>query len=288
VQGVVVVFVVLRSITMNKRRAFTLIELLVVIAIIALLLSILMPAMRRVKEQASMIKCQSNLKQWNLFTSMFAESNDGDLWSSDQGTPCYWWMRYLDDDLKDWKKTKIWFCPSGKKPIIQEDGTQVPTFNIFNAWGIFWGDRLGPNGIAGSYGINGYLLDPTGSNPRTTYEGGVSVKDGGWHGRYWGQANNVPLFTEALRFDLWPLETQGPAQQEFMAWTGNNMGRCCINRHQGFVSTSFMDYSVRRVALKELWTLKWHRLFNVEGPWTLAGGVDSTDWPDWIRRFQDF
>ena len=51
---------------MNRRRGFTLVELLVVIAIIAVLMAILMPALRRVKEQANMIKCQANLDQWGL------------------------------------------------------------------------------------------------------------------------------------------------------------------------------------------------------------------------------
>ena len=49
---------------MHKQRGFTLIELLVVIAIIAVLMAILMPALRRVKDQANAVVCRSNLQQW--------------------------------------------------------------------------------------------------------------------------------------------------------------------------------------------------------------------------------
>ena len=62
---------------MRKSRGFTLIELLVVIAIIALLMSILMPALARVKNQARTVGCRANLRQWTLFFSMYAEDNNG-------------------------------------------------------------------------------------------------------------------------------------------------------------------------------------------------------------------
>ena len=278
---------------MGKRRGFTLIELLVVIAIIALLMSILMPAMRRVREQARMISCLANLRQWNLIASMYTEANDGKFWNTDPGTPAWWWIGYLEDRYKDWKQNEIWLCPSATRPVVDEYGQAVASFNIFNAWGIYSSvntqrDDLGENGVSGSYGINGYFLIPREATT-ANYGNGQPVAPTCWRtAGAKGTGNNTPWFVESLRFDAWPRAVDGPAENEFAAWDGNSMGRCCINRHQGFVNAAFSDWSVRRVGLKELWTLTWHKGYNTRGPWTVAGGIEAVDWPDWMRGFQDF
>jgi len=64
------------SVIGRKNRAFTLIELLVVIAIIAILMSILFPALNRAREQGRRAICLSNLKQLALAWLMYAGEND--------------------------------------------------------------------------------------------------------------------------------------------------------------------------------------------------------------------
>lgn len=279
---------------MIRRNGFTLIELLVVIAIIALLMSVLMPALARVREQARTVGCLANLKQWNLIGAIYTEDNDGHLWSG-LNSYGHWWPWQLENRLKDWKTNKIWLCPTTKKPITDENGITTTTLNIYNSWGIYTDSHTstftgatydaGPHGVNGSYSINGYVLSiPTDAS---------FVRDipanYGWRTPNMAGAAQAPFFMDALRFDLFPIETDGPPDYQFDSWEGESrMKRCCINRHDGFIGMAFLDFSARKVGLKELWTLKWHRQFNTSGPWTQAGGLQAGDWPEWIRNLKDY
>jgi len=263
---------------MYNRKGFTLIELLVVIAIIALLMAILMPALNRVKLQAKTIACRANLKQWTVFFSMYTQDHDGKFQAGVGEGHVNHWMYALKDYYHD--DPAIRCCPTALKPVQDRNGQLTGQFNVFSAWG------YGEDGCWGSYGINGWVENPPPSNT-TVYEGFETNNN--WRTPNVKGAGYVPLFMDALRFNVWPLPADTPPQTEDAAWESNeHTRRICIDRHNGFINMAFLDWSVRNAGLKELWTLRWHKTYNRAGPWTTAGGVMPTDWPQWMRKFKDY
>jgi prepilin-type N-terminal cleavage/methylation domain-containing protein len=96
----------------GKRCAFTLIELLVVIAIIALLLSVILPALRNAKTLARRLVSASNMRQIGIAISLYADDNKGffPLTTHTTGQLRQTWIYTLAPYLSDLDTVRI--CPA--------------------------------------------------------------------------------------------------------------------------------------------------------------------------------
>lgn len=102
-------------VTRRKRLAFTLVELLVVIGIIALLISILLPALNRVRAQMLTVSCASNLRQVMMGLNMYAQDNQGSLpycyGQERNGRPYFWASKLVAGGTRYLGEPKILVCP---------------------------------------------------------------------------------------------------------------------------------------------------------------------------------
>jgi len=265
---------------MCKRKGFTLIELLVVIAIIALLMAILMPSLNRVKKQAKSVSCQGQLKQWALIFAMYTNDNDGYFYDRPFGTDYEkMWPELLRPYYSD---PMMRCCPAARNPDINDGPYSTWGSELGMAtdsdWG--WGGSWVPKeGFFGSYADNRYILN----KKEPEYWRNTSVKN----------ADKMPVLLDCMYVAINPASTDKPP--EYDGERSNQMQYSCINRHLNTVNGLFLDWSASTIGLKELWTLKWHRLWDMDengnynpGSWTTAGGVRPENWPKWMRGFKDY
>lgn len=255
---------------MSKGKAFTLIELLVVIAIIALLMGILMPALALVKSQVKDLIDRSNLRQWGYIFWMYTEDNERFFMGSARNEGEDW----LPPLLPYFNDVKILLCPKAKKIRYESD---LP---IFRAWTCNINGRT----FYGSYGVNGWLANSETGDGRPV--------ENYWKTTNIRKADTVPMILDSAIADGIPFDDDEPPKHEDDVQLGNvglrdEMRRFCVNRHDENIHGAFVDLSVRKIGLKELWKLKWHQEFDTNGEFT--GDYDWANSPySWMTKFEDY
>ncbi|MBN1764822.1 MAG: prepilin-type N-terminal cleavage/methylation domain-containing protein [Sedimentisphaerales bacterium] len=255
---------------MKRKDGFTLIELLVVIAIIGLLISMLMPALTRAREQARSAACKSNLKQMSTALAYYIADYNDSLMPLAYGEN-YWFLQlapYLGDknfrrnpDIDTSGVMKIGMCPSAK-----------PTTGGIGTATVAWSFGDGNQSFQGAYAMNGWIMpDLEGYvtlpyNPVEHWGSQPFDKEYFFKPKYSTLNAEVPIICDSLWVDTWPfnndyppLDFDGYGYPGFPHQIGTFMGRVCINRHNMAINMAFADTHVETIPLEKLWKLKWNR-----------------------------
>lgn len=241
------------------------------------------------------VVCLSRLKQWGVIFSMYTSDNDGYFHSREIGTDAgyrrMWHLVYK----QMYNDPKMRFCPTAENPSLNTGpfGTWNTTLGSWNP-ALYpipgEGDnQTGPFTPTGSYGMNRYVENMKGGTTATdpSFWRKVDAKGG----------DKVPVL-EDCQYSYYSVSaTDGPPKING-EYDGGQMRWICIDRHMGFVNAVFLDFSARKVGLKELWTLKHSRTYDTcdKGGWTLctfgedriachAAWHDAASWMDQMPEY---
>ena len=274
---------------LKKQHGFTLIELLVVISIIAILMSILMPALGKVREQAKETLCKSNLRQNSLCFDMYLQDNNYKYFT------CYgfldsngdignnWFhsiMEYMGGDYNE----KLLMCAATSAKKVQgENETLIDPKSVYD--GSVWHEDIS----LFSYGLNDWVL--------SAWNGEIipdNVKQYSWKTSMVREISpsRIPVLGDSsypvatdVRFLMTPPEVPdyGDHFWKNSSASGQQMKRFCLDRHNLAVDWTFMDGSVKKVGLKQLWELPFHKGWNPND-----FDVENIRWKDWMANSKDY
>jgi prepilin-type N-terminal cleavage/methylation domain-containing protein/prepilin-type processing-associated H-X9-DG protein len=286
-------------IKVKKLRGFTLIELLVVIAIIALLMSILMPALRNVRDQAKNSICLQRLKQWGVMFNMYADDNNGQLMDMNliNGVEMYHgWTNRMYPYAKSFE---IYLCPSAVYFWSDTEKYNDPLAAwdyrfIMQELSLIWAEwedqryvKVGDQYAYGSYGKNVYVSSADMDDGPEWYRN-IRVKG----------VHEIPVLGDSNYTGAFPNAYDEPAEFRLHGPVdGDNINRWNLDRHSLSVNFVYLDWSVRKLGLRQLWAQKWSKQTVEQGgrseiAWgnlrVVPDWNDPIQWPVWMQQSKNY
>ena len=237
-----------------RRHAFSLVELLTVIGIVAVLLSLLLPALANARAQAARVGCMSNLRQLLQAQMMYVADNNGYLtypnWGHDRSSADVWAVGWLyaqgkvsvppkAEDVTSGalyrylKNTRVFQCPVKEAGEWSAEGTDRLTSYIMN-------------GAVCGYGSVGSRVDP-----------GVRLSEPSWKITSWTDPSRQVLWWEAEEAGLggaaWNDGASMPRENLLARRHGRGASIACFDGHVEWMDRIEYVREYQRPGPNRLW-----------------------------------
>jgi len=237
----------------------------VVIGLIAVLISLLLPVVNRVRAAANAAACLANVRQMNTAWTIYLTENRGRLPHYMQSSPgteiAYrgYWLGILENYRV---RGESLLCPAAREPIpYSQPGNNKGAGNVNYAWSGKW---MTPFSV-GRLNTKIYREGSYGYNDRLTIENKFNIDVPVTRINQIRNLTEVPVFFDCAMLDAHPDNgnLNFPAQPphdlngEFPAVGGEAHWRFMLARHGRAINFGFADGSARRIPLEETYMLQW-------------------------------